>query len=92
MFFCFSSFLRKGLSGLMKTRAADLEVKLLLFAIQKTTAFEKFLALRFMSSKYLDEVNKLCVDGVCNGMCVFMSTMQVCDIFLISYTVVTADT
>ena len=70
MFFCFSSFLRKGLSGLMKTKAADLEVKLLLFAIQKTTAFEKFLALRFMSSKYLDEVHKLCVDGVCIDVCI----------------------
>lgn len=67
LFACF----RKGLSSLMKSRAADLEVKLLLYAIQKTTAFEKFLALRFVSSKYMEEVS-MCV---CYTLCdiVFLS-------------------
>ncbi len=34
----------------MKNKAAQLEVKLLLFAIQKTTSFEKLLAQRFANS------------------------------------------
>lgn len=41
----------------MKNKAADLEVKLLLFAIQKTTAFEKFLAQRFTGSPYMETVS-----------------------------------
>ena len=49
-------FVRKSLSSLMKSREADLEVKLLLFAIQKTTTFEKFLANRFVSSEYMESV------------------------------------
>ena len=47
---------RKGLSTVMKAKADQLEVKLLLFAIQKTTAFEKFLAQRFISSSYMASV------------------------------------
>ena len=41
----------------MKNKAADLEVKLLLFAIQKTTTFEKFLAQRFAGSPYMETVS-----------------------------------
>ena len=48
--------LRGSLSTLMRQRADDLEVKLLLFAIQKTTSFEKMLAQRFSNSKYLESV------------------------------------
>jgi hypothetical protein len=44
---------KKGLSTVMKARESQLEVKLLLFAIQKTTTFEKFLAQRFISSPYI---------------------------------------
>ena len=40
----------------MQLRAGDLEVKLLLFAIQKTTSFEKMLAQRFSNSSYLESV------------------------------------
>lgn len=40
----------------MQLRAGDLEVKLLLFAIQKTTSFEKMLAQRFSNSCYLESV------------------------------------
>ena len=47
---------RASLSSLMQLRAGDLEVKLLLFAIQKTTSFEKMLAQRFSNSKYLETV------------------------------------
>ena len=48
---------RTSLSSLMKARAAELEVKLLLFAIQKTTSFEKMLAQRYAGSKYLESVS-----------------------------------
>ena len=41
----------------MKTRGADLDVKLLLFAIQKTTTFEKFLSNRFVTSSYIESVS-----------------------------------
>ena len=41
----------------MRGRGTDIEVKLLLFAIQKTTAFEKMLAQRFASSVYLESVS-----------------------------------
>ncbi len=47
---------RDGLSKLMKSRAADLEVNMLLYAIQKTTSFEKLLAQRFINSKYMEVV------------------------------------
>jgi hypothetical protein len=46
----FCQMTREELSKLMKERAAQLEVKLLLFAIQKTTSFEKLLAQRFANS------------------------------------------
>lgn len=48
---------RKSLSSLMKSRSDNLEVKLLLFAIQKTTSFEKMLAQRFASSSYMETVS-----------------------------------
>ena len=41
----------------MKTRSAELDVKLLLFAIQKTTSFEKLLAQRFINSDYVEAVS-----------------------------------
>jgi hypothetical protein len=41
----------------MKTRSAELDVKLLLFAIQKTTSFEKLLAQRFINSNYMETVS-----------------------------------
>lgn len=41
----------------MKAKESQLEVKLLLFAIQKTTSFEKFLAQRFISSPYMASVS-----------------------------------
>lgn len=49
----FCKMTKKGLSNVMKAKSDQLEVKLLLFAIQKTTAFEKFLAQRFVSSTYI---------------------------------------
>ena len=49
---------RGSLSNLMRQRADDLEVKLLLFAIQKTTSFEKMLAQRFSNSRYLESVRQ----------------------------------
>ena len=48
---------RESLSQLMKTRSAELDVKLLLFAIQKTTSFEKLLAQRFINSDYMEAVS-----------------------------------
>ena len=48
---------RESLSQLMKTRSAELDVKLLLFAIQKTTSFEKLLAQRFINSDYMETVS-----------------------------------
>ena len=41
---------------MMSTRSSELEVKLLLFAIQKTTTFEKTLAQHFSGSSYLETV------------------------------------
>ena len=55
---------RTSLTALMKARAAELEVKLLLFAIQKTTAFEKMIAQKFADSKYVASVS-VCVCCVC---------------------------
>lgn len=45
---------------MMKERAAQLEVKLLLFAIQKTTSFEKVLAQRFANSMLHLEQEEVC--------------------------------
>lgn len=44
-FFCL--LIRTELAKLMRTRAREIEVKLLLFAIQRTTNFEGLLAKRF---------------------------------------------
>lgn len=41
----------------MRSRSDDLDVKLLLYAIQKTTSFEKTLAQRFLQSPYMEEVS-----------------------------------
>ena len=40
-------FARKELSNIMSARTSELDVKLLLFAINRTTAFEGFLSKRF---------------------------------------------
>lgn len=40
----------------MRSRGNDLDVKLLLYAVQKTTSFEKTLAQRFFQSPYMEEV------------------------------------
>lgn len=50
----FCSQTKSALSSMMSTRSSELEVKLLLFAIQKTTTFEKTLAQHFSGSSYLD--------------------------------------
>ena len=47
---------RSSLTNQMRTRADDLDVKLLLYAIQKTTSFEKTLGQRFSQSVYMAEV------------------------------------
>ena len=52
----FCSATRASLSKLMKARAGELEVNLLLYAIQKTTSFEKLLVQRFVNSKYMEMV------------------------------------
>ena len=44
---------------MMSTRSSELEVKLLLFAIQKTTTFEKMLAQHFSGSSYLETVIRM---------------------------------
>lgn len=48
---------RSGLSKLMKSRAGELEVNMLLYAIQKTTSFEKLLAQRYTTSAYMEKVH-----------------------------------
>ena len=42
----------------MSSKADSLDVKLLLYAIQKTTSFEKTLAQRFMQSSFMEEVRE----------------------------------
>ena len=42
----------------MSSKAGSLDVKLLLYAIQKTTSFEKTLAQRFMQSSFMEEVRR----------------------------------
>ncbi|XP_064392979.1 vacuolar protein sorting-associated protein 53 homolog [Halichondria panicea] len=44
---------RSSLTGLMRSKAGDLEVKLLLYAIQKTTAFEKLISQKYANSQYI---------------------------------------
>ena len=53
---CLGVISRSGLSKLMKSRASELEVNMLLYAIQKTTSFEKLLAQRFLNSKFMESV------------------------------------
>lgn len=47
-------FWRTELAKIMRTRAKEIEVKLLLFAIQRTTNFEGFLAKRFSGCTLTD--------------------------------------
>lgn len=47
-------YLRVELAKVMRTRAKEIEVKLLLFAIQRTTNFEGFLAKRFTGCTLTD--------------------------------------
>lgn len=47
-------FLRVELAKVMRTRAKEIEVKLLLFAIQRTTNFEGLLAKRFTGCTLTD--------------------------------------
>lgn len=49
-----SLFSRTELAKIMRTRAKEIEVKLLLFAIQRTTNFEGFLAKRFSGCTLTD--------------------------------------
>ncbi|KAG9462792.1 hypothetical protein GDO78_023130, partial [Eleutherodactylus coqui] len=49
---------RNDLSKIMRTRAKEIEVKLLLFAIQRTTNFEGLLAKRFSGCTLTDTVVK----------------------------------
>lgn len=80
---------RKDLSKIMTARVQELDVKLLLFAIQRTTTFESLLAQRFVQHGY--EVTKFtAIDTYCIVLdsfllcdCyVFASLSQICDIFL----------
>lgn len=48
---------RKDLSKIMTARVQEIDVKLLLFAIQRTTTFESLLAQRFVHHSY--EVRKM---------------------------------
>ena len=50
-FFLSDSF-RNDLAKTMSSRTSEIDVKLLLFAIQRTTAFEGLLAKRFAGSLY----------------------------------------
>ena len=47
---------REALTNQMSSRSDALDVKLLLYAIQKTTSFEKTLTQRFARSLYMEEV------------------------------------
>lgn len=50
---------RKDLSKIMTARVQEIDVKLLLFAIQRTTTFESLLAQRFVHHGY--EVRKISI-------------------------------
>ncbi|XP_077152472.1 vacuolar protein sorting-associated protein 53 homolog isoform X1 [Ranitomeya variabilis] len=54
----FCHITRNDLSKIMRTRAKEIEVKLLLFAIQRTTNFEGLLAKRFSGCTLTDTVVK----------------------------------
>lgn len=59
---------RKDLSKIMTARVQEIDVKLLLFAIQRTTTFESLLAQRFVHHGY--EVRKIIIIGspvICNS-------------------------
>uniref|UniRef100_A0A8C4R618 Vacuolar protein sorting-associated protein 53 homolog n=1 Tax=Eptatretus burgeri TaxID=7764 RepID=A0A8C4R618_EPTBU len=49
---------RGELSSIMRARTSEIEVKLLLFAIQRTTAFENLLTRRFTGSTFTDWLPK----------------------------------
>ncbi|MEQ2167515.1 hypothetical protein GOODEAATRI_004951, partial [Goodea atripinnis] len=53
---------RVELAKVMRTRAKEIEVKLLLFAIQRTTNFEGLLAKRFTGCTLTDGVRKVSTD------------------------------
>ncbi|KAG9492630.1 hypothetical protein GDO78_000894 [Eleutherodactylus coqui] len=52
----YQKFVQNDLSKIMRTRAKEIEVKLLLFAIQRTTNFEGLLAKRFSGCTLTDTV------------------------------------
>lgn len=54
----FCTITRTDLAKVMRTRAKEIEVKLLLFAIQRTTNFEGLLAKRFSGSTLMDSALK----------------------------------
>ncbi|KAJ1185847.1 hypothetical protein NDU88_002634 [Pleurodeles waltl] len=54
----FCTITRTDLAKIMRTRAKEIEVKLLLFAIQRTTNFEGLLAKRFSGSTLMDSALK----------------------------------
>lgn len=54
----FCQVTRDGLSKVMQNRSAEIEVKLLLFAIQRTSNFESLLAKRFKGTTLLPTVEK----------------------------------
>ena len=56
-------FCRKELSKIMASRASEIDVKLLLFAIQRTTSFEGLLAQRFAHNYEVRDCNSWCVSG-----------------------------
>ncbi|RDD44739.1 Vacuolar protein sorting-associated protein 53-like protein [Trichoplax sp. H2] len=53
--FCLTT--KKNLGKIMSERASDLDVKLLLFAIQRTTTFESQVAKRFAGSNFEEEIS-----------------------------------
>lgn len=54
----FCKLTKKDLSKIMSTRTQEIDVKLLLFAIQRTTGFENLLAQRFVHHGYEDDEDK----------------------------------
>ncbi|XP_078535998.1 vacuolar protein sorting-associated protein 53 homolog isoform X1 [Lissotriton helveticus] len=54
----FCTITRTDLAKIMRTRAKEIEVKLLLFAIQRTTNFEGLMAKRFSGSTLMDSTLK----------------------------------
>ena len=53
-FYCIYGFIaRNELANIMGARTSELDVKLLLFAIQRTTTFEGFLSKRFSAANVM---------------------------------------